>query len=222
MKKDNILFGIIGLLVGLIVGFIATNQLNRIENNQVKPVTTAANTLPTSQPSNTKAALPAVAESIEAADKNPEDFLAQLKAGEMFARINNFPKAIEYFERANKIRPDDYRTLVLLGNATYDSKDWEKSASWYEKALFMKPDDVDVRTDFGVTFVNRQTPDYQRAIKEFLTSLKTNPNHDPTLFNLAVAYRSIGDKIAFDETKSKIKDVELLKKLDASQNQAIQ
>ncbi len=222
MKKDNILFGIIGLLIGLIIGFIATNQLNRLENNQIKPNTTAANTQPNSQQGNTKAALPAVAESIEVADKNTEDFSAQLKAGEMFGRINNFPKAIEYFERANKLRPEDFRTLVLLGNATYDSKDWEKSAFWYEKALVLKPDDIDVRTDFGVTFVNRQTPDYQRAIKEFLTSLKTNPNHEPTLFNLSVAYRNIGDKIAFDETKSKIKDVELLKKLDASQNQPTQ
>jgi uncharacterized protein YacL len=38
MKKESILFGIIGLLVGLIIGFIGANSLNK--NNA--PVGTAA------------------------------------------------------------------------------------------------------------------------------------------------------------------------------------
>src|SRR3954470_24686757 len=29
MKKDNVMFGVIGLLLGLIVGFIGTNWMNR-------------------------------------------------------------------------------------------------------------------------------------------------------------------------------------------------
>jgi tetratricopeptide (TPR) repeat protein len=212
MKKENILFGIIGMLVGLIIGFLATNQLNRSQVNQIQPTVTATNSSTNSQ----KAAVPAVAEAIDAADKNPQDFVAQVKAGDMFARIKNFPKAIEYYERANNIRPDDYETLVLLGNANYDSEKWEVSSTWYEKALAKKPESVDVRTDLGVTYIFRQTPDYERAIKEFLTSLKTNPTHEPTLYNLAFAYSKIGDEVAMADVKSRIKSPELLKKLETS------
>jgi tetratricopeptide (TPR) repeat protein len=211
MKKENFLFGIIGLLVGLIIGFLATNQLNRSQVNQIQPTATVANNTPTN---GQKAAVPAVAEAIDAADKNLEDFTAQIKAGDMFARIKNFPKAIEYFERANKIRPDDYETFVLLGNANYDSENWEISSTWYEKALAKKPESVDVRTDLGVTYIFRQTPDYERAIKEFLTSLKTNPTHEPTLYNLAFAYSKIGDEVAMSDVKSRIKNPDLLKKLE--------
>jgi tetratricopeptide (TPR) repeat protein len=213
MKKDNVLFAIIGLLVGLIVGFLATNQLNRNQNNQV--ASPAINSPQPNQPSgNPGAAVPAVAEAIAAADKNLEDFAAQIKAGEMFARIKNFPKAIEYFERANKIRPDDNETLVLLGNSSYDAENWEVASSWYEKALAKKSDNIAVRTDLGVTYLRRPTPDYQRAIKEFLASLKIDPNHEPTLFNLALAYLNIGDVAAANEARAKVKDPELIKKLE--------
>jgi tetratricopeptide (TPR) repeat protein len=216
MKKDNLLFAIIGLLVGLIVGFLGTNQLNRSQNNQIAASSSGSQTPSKPASGNPGAAVPAVAEAISKADTNLDDFAAQIKAGEMFARIKNFPKAIEYFERANKIKPDDYETLVLLGNSSYDAETWEAAASWYEKALAKKPEDVAVRTDLGVTYLRRPTPDYQRAIKEFVTSLKTDPNHEATLFNLSIAYLNIGDTAAANEAKAKIKDPDLLKKLDAA------
>ncbi|MEJ7700870.1 MAG: tetratricopeptide repeat protein [Pyrinomonadaceae bacterium] len=40
----------------------------------------------------------------------------------------------------------------------------------------------------GITFVERAKPDLDRAIKEFQTSLKTDAGHEPTLYNLAVAF----------------------------------
>ena len=50
-----------------------------------------------------------------------------------------------------------------------------------------KANDINVRTDLGITFVERENPDLDRAVKEFQTSLQTNPAHEPTLYNLAVA-----------------------------------
>ena len=56
-----------------------------------------------------------------------------------------------------------------------------------------KSDDVNVRTDFGITFVERENPDLDRAVKEFQTSLQTNPKHEPALYNLGVAYYKKGN-----------------------------
>jgi tetratricopeptide (TPR) repeat protein len=215
MKKDNILFAIIGLLAGLIIGFFGTNQLNRNQMNQAASPAQPAQNSTASSGGQPKAAAPEVATAIENADKNPDDFEAQIKAGEMFARIKNFEKAIVYFETANNLKPNDYQTLIRLGNACFDSKKWLDAEKFYAQGLAIKSDDIAVRTDYGVTFAERATPDYDRAIKEFDLSLKINPKHEPTLFNLAVAYFKKGDIKNAEETKSKMPyGSEYIKKLD--------
>jgi protein O-mannosyl-transferase len=204
MKKDNILFAIIGILAGLIIGFLGANQLNRSQNGfPTSPVQTSSNSSLSSESSG-KPAMPAVADAVEKAEKNPEDFAAQMKVGEMFARISNFDKAIPYFEKANTIKPNDYQTLVILGNTYFDAKKWLDAEKMYEKALAIKSDDISVRTDYGITFVERENPDYDRAIKEFQTSLKIDPKHEQTLFNLALAYLKKGDMKNAQETKAKL------------------
>lgn len=221
MNKDNILFGIIGLLAGLIIGFIATNSYNR--NTLGSPNLAPTNPMTQNQPNSTApnqpnqtAAMPAVAEAIDKADKDPNNVEAQVKAGEMFARINNYEKAIPYFEKANQIKPNDYSILVMLGNINFDSRKWEDAQKWYEKALSIKKDDIAVRTDLGITFVERSTPDYDRAIKEFQTSLTIDPKHEPTLYNLALANYKKGNIQEAQAIRAKLaSNTELSKKLDA-------
>jgi tetratricopeptide (TPR) repeat protein len=62
-----------------------------------------------------------------------------------------------------------------------------------------------VRTDLGITFVERENPDLDRAVKEFQTSLETNPRHESTLYNLAVAYLKKGK---FEETQQVLRQLE--------------
>ena len=69
----------------------------------------------------------------------------------------------------------------------------KKPLNFTKQALEINPNDVGARTDFGITFVERANPDFDRAIKEFETSLKTDPKHEPTLYNLSVAYFKKGD-----------------------------
>jgi tetratricopeptide (TPR) repeat protein len=215
MNKENILFGIIGLLAGAIIGFMATNYVNRnamnTNNSPAKPSMMGQQTQPSD---GGQAAMPAVKEALDKADKEPDNFEAQIGAAQMFARINNFEKAIPYFEKANKLKPDDFDTLVSLGNANFDFKKWDDAQKWYEKALAVKADDVSVRTDLGITFVERDNPDYDRAIKEFETALKTKADNQPTIFNLAIAYFKKGDTQKAQDFRKKITDSELSGRLD--------
>jgi tetratricopeptide (TPR) repeat protein len=204
MTKENILFGIIGLLIGSIVSFVATNSYNRSATlSKNVPDQTQNAPKPPSQNSQ-PAAVPAVTEALDKAEKEPENFEAQVKAGEMFARINNFEKAIPYFEKAQQIKPNDHALLVMLGNTNFDLQKWENAEKWYEKALVIKPDDVGVRTDLGITFIQRENTDYERAIKEFEQSLRINPNHEATIFNMALAYFKKGDTQKASEYKAKL------------------
>lgn len=204
MKKDNILFTIIGLLAGLIIGFIATNNYNRqvlvseFQSQQNKP--------PLNQ-QNPGASVPAVAEAIEKADKDPTNFEAQVNAGEMFDRINNFDKAITYFEKAHKIKPDDYQAIVKLGNLNFEIRKFDEVQKWYEMALAKKSDDFMVRADYGLSFFLREPKDIDRAIKEYKLALSINPNYEAVLQNLAVAYSEKKDSVGLKDTISKLEKV---------------
>lgn len=207
MKKENILFSVIGLLAGLIIGFIVTNSYNRsalqTQNLQVPPnmqVPNQQNNIPT-------AAMPEVDEALKKAESEPDNFEAQTKVGEMFFGIRNFERSLSYFEKANKIKPDHYQTIVSLGNVNFELSRFEEAQKWYEKALETNKEDVNVRTDLGLTFFVREPKDIDRAIKEYKTSLEINPKHEGTLQNLAVAYREKKDTEGLKETLEKLEKV---------------
>lgn len=197
--QKSITFGIVGLIVGLIIGFFTANSINK-NAAQTAPQIPAAPTAPfqnqqvpnvlvKDQPAASSGAmLPDVSAVIDRANSEPTNFDAQIKAGDLYQRIKGFDNAAAFYERADRIKPDDYDLIVKLGNTRFDARQFEQAAEWYERALKKKPDDINVRTDLGITFVERAAPDFDRAVSEFETSLKTNPKHEPTLYNLGAAY----------------------------------
>jgi tetratricopeptide (TPR) repeat protein len=199
--QKSILFGIVGLIVGLAIGFFAANSINRNSAQTASqtppnaPLQTSQvpNILVKDQPAASGAMLPDVSAVIDRANNEPTDFDAQSKAGDLYQQIKGFDKAAAFYERAHQIKPDDYDLIVKLGNTRFDARQFESAAEWYERALKKKPDDTNVRTDLGITFVERATPDFDRAVSEFQTSLKTNPKHEPTLYNLGAAYFKQGN-----------------------------
>jgi tetratricopeptide (TPR) repeat protein len=219
MSKDNILFGIIGLLAGLIIGFMFANSVNRNGFLATPTASTAANSaLPPGHPDlgnssqqdqqQGQMGAPEVQAAIEKARKEPDNFDAQVNAAKLYYQIQRFDGAIEFLKRANQLKPDDYDTVVQLGNANFDSDKYDEAEKWYTQALSKKPDDVDVRTDLGLTFMFRQPPNYDRAIQEFKRSLETNPKHPQTLQNLVVAYTKKGDIDKANSTLDQLQSVD--------------
>jgi tetratricopeptide (TPR) repeat protein len=218
MTKDNILFGIVGLLLGLIIGFLFTNSINQrmaATGSITAPVTQNANTLPAGHPDigSSKGApaggvQPEVQAAIDDARKQPDNFDAQVKAADLYNQIERFDGAIEFLKRANQLKPDNYEVVVHLGNANFDSDHYQEAEKWYMAALAKKPDDINVRTDLGLTFIFREPPNYDRAIQEFQRSLETDPNHIQTLQNLTVAYTKKGDAAKANATLAKLAGVD--------------
>ena len=75
------------------------------------------------------------------------------------------------------------------------------------RRLTKKPDDVNVRTDLGITFVERENPDLDRAVKEFQTSLQTDPKHEPTLYNLGIAYYKKGNIVETEKVLTQLESI---------------
>lgn len=216
--NKNIIFGISGLVIGLIVGFFAANSINKnatltggVPQTQTNAPTAAnpqvQNIVVKDQPAQTGGMLPDITEILDQAKNEPNSFEAQMKAGDTYEKIKGFDKAAAYYEQANKINPTDYDLIVKIGNTYFDARQFEKAGKWYEQALAKKSEDVNVRTDLGITFVERAAPDYDRAIKEFQTSLQSNPKHEPTLYNLGVAYFKKGNKEEAGKVLAQLEEV---------------
>ncbi len=207
MSKENVLFVIIGLLGGLIIGFVFANSVNQ------RAVPIAGQAAPTGampaghpeipgQPAG--GTQPEIQAAIDQAKKEPDNFDAQLKAAEFYYQIQRFEGAVEFLKRANELKPEDRDVIVNLGNAYFDSGKYEDAEKWYTAALAKKADDINVRTDLGLTFIFREKPNYDKAIQEFQRSLELDPNHPQSLQNLTVAYTKKGDAANANQTLAKL------------------
>ena len=218
MNKENILFGIVGLLAGVIIGFVFANSVNQqglVSTAAPSTATTSNSALPPGHPDvpggqnqQPTAAVPEVQAAIEKARREPDNFDAQMKAAELYNQIQRFDGAVEFLTRANQLKPNDYDVIVQLGNSNFDADKYTEAEKWYTRALTMKSDDINVRTDLGLTFIFRDPPNYDRAIQEFNRSLQIDPGHIQTLQNLTVAYTKKGDVEKAKSTLAKLEQLD--------------
>lgn len=88
--------------------------------------------------------------------------------------------------------PNDYDSLVKLGNMFYDGQQYAGAVQYYERAVAIHPENVDVRTDLGTAYWYGGNAD--QAVAALETALKYSPGHPQTLFNLGwVRWQGKGD-----------------------------
>lgn len=187
------------LVIGLASGFLTANYLNR---NLETPSGTNPMVQGGSQPQavTQNGMMQDVAQVIEKARANPDDFDAQMAAASMYAQIQRSDKALEFYQVAANIKGLGFDKTVALANALFDIREFDIARPLYLEALKLQPDNVDVRSDLGATFRDGSTPDFDSAIREFETVLKTNPKHEPTLFNLGATYLRMNDRVNAEKT----------------------
>lgn len=193
--QKHIVFGLGGIVIGLAAGFYAANAINKNASHQTQATTAASQPMPADGSTSPSGGMQAdVSEILQKAEAEPNNFAVQMQTGDMYAQIGRFEKAIEYYQRGLAIKPEDFQANVVTANAYFDARNFEKAADHYTKALLINPKDINARTDLGATFVERPTPDYDRAIKEFRTALDVEPDHAPTLYYLGIANLRKGDR----------------------------
>ena len=149
MTRDNLLFVIIGVLFGFIVGFLFASTMNQ-RYGPGAPTALSSGQMPPDHPPvapNAGAQNPGgmqaeVTAQLEKARSEPKNFEAQVKAAELYYQIQRYDLAIEFLLKANQLKPDDYQTLVALGLVNLDAGHYDVAEKWYRAALLKKNDDV--------------------------------------------------------------------------------
>jgi Flp pilus assembly protein TadD len=182
MTRENILFAIIGILLGFIVGFMFASSMS-----QRMPEPQAANrsqAMPADHPpvggaqngQDPQAVREQVAASLEKARNEPKNFDAQVKAAELYYQIGRYDQSIEFLLKANQIQPTDYRTVTLLGLTNLDAGHYETAEKWYRAALKMRQDDVMVLA--GLAAATLEKGDAKAAEDAIAQLEKVDPNSE--------------------------------------------
>lgn len=183
MTRDNLLFAIIGVLFGFIVGFIFASTMNqRIGPNA--PATVASSQMPADHPplgagGNAPASGNMQAEvtaQLEKARSEPTNFEAQVKAAELYYQIQRYDPAIEFLLKANQLKPDDYQTVVALGLVNLDAGHYDVAEKWYRAALLKRSDDV--RALAGLSAATLGKGDAKAAEQAIANLEKVDPNSE--------------------------------------------
>jgi len=207
MSKDNILFALVGVGFGLFFGFVFVVWANQ-RAVEARPQSgangeaEAQSSIAVADQGQIQAVL---ADAAKRARANPQDFNAQMTAGGIAYKAHQYDDALEFFLKANQLKPDEVEPVIQLGNVNYDAGRLTAAEKWYTAALLKEPDNVNVRTDLGLTFLLREPPDYDRAVAEFRRSLERDPRHEQTLQNLVVALTRKGDK---EEARATVKKLQ--------------
>jgi tetratricopeptide (TPR) repeat protein len=194
MNRENVLFSVVGLLVGYLVAFHLVVYINQ---NQPAPrvagVNESADNLPSEHPAipandvqDRERLLPAAEAAARAAKEDPKNFDAQLKAADAYFQAGSYEDSIDFLTRANKLRPEDYDTVVKLGNVYSSAGRFEDAEQWYRAAISKKPDDCDARSELALTYYMRKPSQPEKAIAELRRSLDLDPRHVPSLHNLSL------------------------------------
>src|SRR4029453_16693369 len=83
-----------------------------------------------------------------------------------------------------KQNPQDFDSIVELGNINFDQRNFNDAINLYKKALEIRPEALNIRTDMGTAMFYQNR--FDDAIAEFQQVLKADPNNAQALFNLGV------------------------------------
>src|ERR1700681_2933596 len=151
MTRDNLLFAIIGILIGFIIGFMLANSILTRESALCGPQSAQQRQLPPNHPpvsgdqsGDPQQTFTQVQEAMKQAREQPDNFEAQLTAAKLEYQIQRFDQAIEYLLVANKLKPNEFIVLAMLGVANMDGGHFDAAGKWYRAALVKKPEDISV------------------------------------------------------------------------------
>ncbi len=87
--------------------------------------------------------------------------------------------------------PEEFSSLVSMGNALMDQGQFELAIECYSRAVEQKPEDTDVRVDLGTC--QHSIGQSLEAVENFKKTLEYDPHHTVAKFNLGIVYYALQD-----------------------------
>lgn len=223
MNKSFVWISVLAVAIAFAGGFLMANALNRTELNVLKAendrLKNASQTPASSE--DQELTETEIKQKIAEADQNPDNFAFQKNLGiglYRYATIKQNPELLldveRILQRAYKLNSKDQNVLVFYGNTLFDigyaKKDnskFEQARKIYTEALSQQPKDVDIQTDFGLTYFYETPPQDEKAIAELQKSLALKADHERSLQHLAQIYARQNKPVELQKYLAELKKI---------------
>jgi tetratricopeptide (TPR) repeat protein len=214
VDKNKYFIAFIGLALGFIVSFFWTSSYNKSHVGPAAGLASSGAPSSASGAPNQQAMMAQVAQVIEKAKTNPNDFKAQVDAAKLFNKIGRTADTVEYLKKAYEVSAEDFvkqtktdlqGALPFMAMFYAEQSNYDESDKWIRRALDAEPNDSETRTEIASSYLQRQPPQPDKAIGELQTVLKSNPKDGHALGHLVEAYALKKDIRATEETFNRLK-----------------
>lgn len=219
-----------GLVIGLGLGFLLANYATR---TSVSGQAAIAGAPSASEPQDGQTPpglraqaelMPDFLEVVQQADANKDNFELQVRAGALYVQISRPEKALEYFNNAASLSPTDVESIRRLGDSFFDLGDFKRSREFYVRADRLTPNSVNILTPLAVTYLAVEPAQTNEGLALLRRALSIDPNFEPALVNLGLAYVKLGDRERAREMRERLNGItpnsDLVVRLDEAMKNA--
>lgn len=181
VQKDNLLYGLAGIVVGIIAGVVIAGQ----------------SAVPRNFGSDQQ-----VVQTVAAPPQQQQQEQGELPSGHPPIDTDGLKKQLEMNKGILEKDPENQMALVTAANLSSDLKDYPQAIVYYEKALKKDPKNTNLLTDLGTAYFYSNKAD--RALQIYNQSLSIDPKHFQTLMNIGIVKMSMGDHKGAAESWDKV------------------
>jgi cytochrome c-type biogenesis protein CcmH/NrfG len=161
------------LLLGVALGYLFRGSASSVPQAEAATQNTGV------QMGNTQAQAAlqqSVAPLLDAVNRNPADYDALVRLGDLYYDGQQFPNAIQYYERALAIHPENPDVRTDLGTAYWYTGNADKALAEMETSLKYEPGHP--QTLFNLGWIKWQgKADAKGAVEAWQKLLKANPDY---------------------------------------------
>jgi Flp pilus assembly protein TadD len=203
VNKDNLLFAVIGILLGFLAGYLSHEAMAARQPPRLRPGdAAAAAAMGAADGSDANTAGNAGNAGSAVTGMAGTAGAAAGPGGGPGAPMAAIQQLREYVEK----NPNDADAVLKLANANFDVHRWDRARDLYAQYLKLRPNQADILSDLGITY--RELGKYQEALEQFVKAQKLAPDHWQSRYNQAVVLGI--DLKRYDDAKRILAEIEKL------------
>jgi cytochrome c-type biogenesis protein CcmH/NrfG len=164
------------LVLGVTLGYLFRGSAPQ-EANATAAGASSQNASPHADPAQMKAMLDqATAPLLAALQQNPNDFDSTVRLGNTYYDAQQYPDAIQYYEKALQLQPNNPDVITDLGTAYWYTGDPDQAIVRFKKSLQLRPNHAGTLFNMGIVeWQGKMNPG--AAVTAWEQLLKTNPDY---------------------------------------------